>query len=259
MANALSKTTVEELVQSSREISVRGRIMRAACPNKRISVWIDRFEEIEPEFLDWIDEIGDNATIWDVGASIGLFTVWAALAGSRTIVAFEPEAQNYSILEINHFLNKNHINGQFKTFNVALSDRCGHQNLYAIDYGAGEHGKILGNPITRGNDGAFHPEHIQSVLTVSLDDLIKNFDLPTPEYLKIDVDGSELDVVLGASGTLARGTIRSIFIEVESDSPTSQKALEILFDHGYREVNRSPVVRLSGGHYPNLFNIVMNN
>jgi len=48
-----------------------------------------------------------------------------------------------------------------------------------------------------------------------LDDFIFDFDLPTPNYVKIDVDGSEKKVIVGAKKILQQNNLHSILIEIE--------------------------------------------
>ena len=61
----------------------------------------------EPETLDWLeDDLRDNDVFMDIGANIGLYSLYAAkLSPSCTVFSFEPEAQNYSRLCNNIVLN----------------------------------------------------------------------------------------------------------------------------------------------------------
>lgn len=256
MTNMLSKMTVESLYKNCVNASAKGCNFRVISQNERIRVWVDNFEKIEPEILEWLDSIENDEVIWDVGASIGLFTMWAAVRKRRTVVAFEPEAQNFSILEANHFLNKNQIQGLLHTFCIALSDKVDSDFIYLRDYGAGEHGKILGQRLARGGISDFKPHHVQSILSFTLDYLVRYFNIPQPTFLKIDVDGSEYKILTGAEEALKNGKIKSIYIELDIKSPHYSKTIRILLNHGYKEIHRFPVVKLSGGYYKNLFNFI---
>jgi predicted RNA methylase len=55
-------------------------------------------EHIEPELLDYIDSLPQGAIFYDIGASTGIYSVYAKNYGLN-VYAFEPEAQNFSLLE----------------------------------------------------------------------------------------------------------------------------------------------------------------
>lgn len=242
-----------ELSLPTMDVAVRGVTLRFVVTNPRLKIWAERFEEIEPELLDLIDALPDGVRFYDAGASIGLFSLYAALKRRARVTAFEPEAQNYGTLELNHFLNRSKLAFAFDSYNVALSDRKGIGKIFTRVYGAGEHVKILGVSETRDTHDSFEAQHVQSVLQLPLDDLVDEYGLEPPEVLKIDVDGSEAALLTGAQRTLARTGLRTIFIELTADDARER---EILKRHGFREMKRAPVVRLSGGFYPDLWNCV---
>ena len=55
----------------------------------------------------------------------------------------------------------------------------------------------------------------QPILGMRLDDAIRTFDLPPPSLVKLDVDGGELDVILGAREALQNPRMRSLMVEVD--------------------------------------------
>lgn len=236
------------------DITVRGASIRFHVGNGRLRVWAERFEEIEPELLDLIDGLPEGSVMYDLGASIGLFSLYAAIQRGCRTVAFEAEAQNYATLELNHFLNRDRLASPLVALNVALSDAPGLGAIHTRVYGAGEHGKILDQAIAQDTKDAFAAAHVQSVLRQRLDDLVALCDLPPPDVLKIDVDGAEAAVLRGGQATLDAPSLRTVFIELSERSSTDEAA--ILESHGFRIAERFPVVRLSGGHYPDLYNYV---
>ena len=235
------------------EIVARGVTLRLTASNPRLRLWAERFEEIEPEFLDYIDALPEGVVLYDAGASIGHFALYAAIKRGARVYAFEPEAQNFGALELNHHLNRSSLKAPFSSFNVALSDRRGIGKLFTRVYGAGEHVKILDVPETRDTHENFDPEHVQTVLTLTLDELVYDFGLPVPGALKIDVDGAEIPLLHGARRVLDDRTLQSVFIELAQDAASETALLE---DAGFRLARRDPVVRMSGGFYDGLYNCV---
>src|SRR5215467_14181444 len=48
----------------------------------------------EPETIEWIDSFADGDTFWDIGANIGIYSVYAAVSRRVRVLAFEPSAAN---------------------------------------------------------------------------------------------------------------------------------------------------------------------
>jgi FkbM family methyltransferase len=235
-------------------VAVRGIVIRFAVSNPRLRIWAERFAEIEPELLDLIDGMPEGAIFFDLGASIGLFSLYAALRRRARVYAFEPEAQNYATLELNHFLNRRVLVEPLNSFNVAIAESVGVGKIHTRVYGAGEHVKILDKPETQDTKEAFEAAHVQTVLKMPLDHLIREFRLPQPNVLKIDVDGAEAAVLAGANKTLGNPILDTVFIELTDRTQTAEA--QALLQHGFRLTDKIPVARLRGGVYPDLFNCI---
>jgi FkbM family methyltransferase len=123
-------------------------------------------------------------TVVDVGANIGMHTVcFAELVGaSGRIFAFEPRRARYHVLCGNLAINGL---SQVAAFQASLASTAGTMML----------------PRSVDADGAGdEPQASEQVPTATLD----SFDLNQCHLLKVDVQGMELDVLRGASETLAK-------------------------------------------------------
>lgn len=227
--------------------------MRLSVANGRLRVWAERFEEIEPELLDYIDGLPEGCSFYDAGASIGHFSLYAAIKRKACVTAFEPEAQNFGTLELNHFLNRHALTAPFAAFDLALADCKGLGRIFTRSYGAGEHVKILDASATRDTHEPFAADHVQTVMKLSLDEFVAEYAETAPEALKIDVDGAEIPLLRGAQRTLSDPRLRSVFIELTGTDTEEER---ILRARGLELDSRAPVVRMSGGFYPDLFNCV---
>lgn len=199
----------------SRSITIRNVTMKQFVNNYYLRHYADNLHSIEPETLDWIDSFDKNSVFYDVGASGGIFSLYAAIKRNCHIIAFEPEAQNFAILEKNHYLNQSLFCNPFMTFNLALGDHKEISKLFIFRYEAGAAMKILDKPIKRLEETPFKPAHVQYVIQERLDDFVSNYNLPCPNYIKIDVDGSEKKIIEGSQNLLRNKNIRSILVEIE--------------------------------------------
>lgn len=193
--------------------------------------------EKEPETVEWIEESFKTGDVfYDIGANIGAYSLVAAkyLKGTITIYAFEPSFLNYAQLSKNIFINK--CQDSVIPLNVALSDKTTigsfhHQNLVP---GGALHS--LGKAVDHKND-AFVPVFTQSVLSYTIDDFIKGFNIPLPDHIKLDVDGIELSILKGAKETCFGSQLRSILIEMNRDK---DRIIAYLAQWGFRVSSHYP-------------------
>ncbi|MDT0593853.1 FkbM family methyltransferase [Glaciecola petra] len=242
---------LSELVQSTymnqTEVQIRGSSLRFNTVSKRTLWQAVGIDKIEPELLNFIDKLPIESVFFDIGASNGIFSVYAA-SQDLNVYSFEPEAANFSLLAKNCFLN-NKNKHPIKAFNLAISNSNKIDNMYVEHYEAGAHNKILGAPKNVGAKHAFKPEHQQACICNKLDDLISLYNLPVPYAIKIDVDGAEMRVIEGSKYTLQNELLNEIFIEINESDANDTKAIEILNTYGF-EVQRKTQVQ----HYEGLFN-----
>lgn len=228
-----------EHVEESQCFQLRGCNVHFYTPNLR-SLWQSAGQEyIEPELLDFIDSIPSDGVYFDVGASTGVFAIYAALKGKKT-VCFEPEIANFNILNTNSFLNHENIKDNFSAFNVALSNEKAISNMYIRKFGGAAHEKILGKSDARDGTSSFTAEYVQSVITLSMDEFC-NFSSIVPTDIKIDVDGAELALLEGMSNTLSNPTLKRIFIEISESEEKSLLALDRLLDCGFEVYKKTRV------------------
>ncbi|MDE2997696.1 MAG: FkbM family methyltransferase [Gemmatimonadota bacterium] len=199
------------------------------------------FNEKEPDTLDWIDTwFRPGETIYDVGANIGQYSLYAArrLDGQAQILAFEPEALNHAKLNRNILLNG--LGEVVTAYPIAISDRTAIQHFYSKTFAPGAALHALGEPVTQGAV-PFAPQNRQGTAAVSLDDLTGRFGLPFPNHVKVDVDGIEDKIVAGASRTLEDERLKTVLIEVYMFEDMAEKIETAFFKRGFALANVIPV------------------
>ena len=90
-------------------------------PNKLNLYRAESFSKKEPDTLAWIDLIPEGSLIWDIGANVGLYSVYAAKARNCKVYSFEPSVFNLELLARNIFLNK--LQDTITIIPVSLSDK----------------------------------------------------------------------------------------------------------------------------------------
>jgi hypothetical protein len=135
----LNKATIiscnfAELFGPTMQVELNDKKYTFSCPNL-ITKWrADTFFTKEPETIEWIDGFKHGEVLFDIGANIGLYSIYAAKTGIK-VLAFEPESQNYALLNKNVFLNRCADN--VMCLNVALSDKDSVDYMYIPIFQAG--------------------------------------------------------------------------------------------------------------------------
>lgn len=181
----------------------------------------------EPWTVRWIEEyVGPGDVLYDVGANVGAYTLLAAVAvpGTR-VVSFEPSPANFAALCANVELNS--VSERVIPVPLALGDR---PRSAPLDGDAA----VPGSSPRVGD--AVPSKEATMVLVDRLDDVVRRFDLPTPNHLKLDVDGGELAVLAGGQRLLASDGLRSAMIELDRES--SGDVVDHLVGLGFKLVER---------------------
>lgn len=127
----------------------------------------------------------------DVGANVGLFSIWASLkAPSARILAFEPASDNYKALAYN--VRSNGFNN-ISAFHYAVSGgNSSHATLYR-----GHHGGIHSiRPEYRNWDPSKEiGRWTENVRTITLLRIFQRFKLKNVDFMKLDCEGSEYEIL----------------------------------------------------------------
>ena len=86
---------------TTKTINSRGLKFNLICDNWITKYRARTFNVKEPEMLDWLDEhLLDDDVFFDVGANVGIYSIYAALRNSKlTVYSFEPEYSNLNQLK----------------------------------------------------------------------------------------------------------------------------------------------------------------
>ena len=189
----------------------------------------------EPDTVDWINSFFFRGeTFFDIGANVGAYSLLACkhLKGDINVYAFEPAYFNFSQLCKN--INVNKCQKGIVPVPVALAKHTRIEDLHYRTMVSGSAEHVLG--MARHYDNTdFIPAHSQPVLSFSLDDFVHQWRLPTPNHIKIDIDGNELDVLSGMAEILCSPSLTTIMIEIDARKNHHSLISELLSKNGLFE------------------------
>lgn len=141
----------------------------------------------------------------DVGANAGAYSrmLVSTFSGAR-VFAFEPNPRSYRALAASG------IQG-LQAFQIALGARNGPTRLYDLRDDDGSTDASLYKEVIQGIWGRHSISH--GIALRTLDRVCKDLGLESIDLLKVDTEGSELDILRGGARLIERGRIRVIQFE----------------------------------------------
>jgi FkbM family methyltransferase len=172
-----------------------------------------------------------GSVFFDIGANIGIYSLSAARLGSR-VFAFEPNPRVFPDLQNNIQLN----NGlKIETFNCACSEMDGEVSFtIAVDSAYSSlHATAYNSEIWE-----FRQAEQVTVPSKKADTLVNELNIDTVDLCKIDVEGGELNVLLGMQKTLEQQRVKALQVEINEDTCQGsgyqrQDIVNLLNKYGY--------------------------
>jgi FkbM family methyltransferase len=224
------------------------------------------FDQTRGIFDYWGHDLGDLRFLWknlqpgmvflDIGAHHGIYSIVAAkkIGAHGTVVAFEPSSREYRRLRLHLRMNRL---SSVRREPLALGSTASTRTFFQVTSGDTTRGGL------QPPASADQVSQI-SVETARLDDYVSQFPLKRVDLVKLDVEGSEREVLQGASIVLTK--FRPIFICEVLDATThawGYRAREIIaklesFDFQWFEIrlDGSIVLHKIRDCYPEIRNYV---
>ena len=182
--------------------------------------------------IDWEEfnlirrSVKDNSVFIDVGANVGYYTIWASQFNPNgKIYSFEPNDLNFERLQEN--ISCNNLNAQISSVKKAVAATHGFISMTAdLD--------TLNHIIKEGNKVS----NTLQVECISLDDFAAQESILYIDYLKIDVEGFELEVLFGAKELILENKIGIIQLEINNalshSGHSSYEVVDFFKEHNYK-------------------------
>lgn len=218
-----------------------------------LEIFADR--HFEPQILEFIRARLSAADVFiDIGANIGQHSLYASYLCGH-VYSFEPIKRLYD--QFNKSIFKNDILN-ITAYNYALGNEKKEVPIYSNESNMG------GSSILAGGDKNF----LQNVKIFRLDDVYEKMGIVRTDMIKIDVEGYELEVLLGARNFIKKYQPKilmefSPYFYNRVDSKISGRIIEFLLgagyelwnigDHGDQKIRINKLEDLHGASQINLF------
>lgn len=181
-----------------------------------IEVWFDQVYKFPVDLLEKA-----NPVVIDIGANIGAFSVFAWLKLKEpTIFAYEPEKNNFQLLAENVKLNNL---TEVKIFKQAVYGQKGKRDLFLAGDSSGKNSIEL-----KQSYGVS-----QEIDCITLEDIFKDNKIVKCDYLKIDCEGSEYELLLNTPKEVFYSITRIVLEYHQVDRFTSDDLINLFLSVGY--------------------------
>jgi FkbM family methyltransferase len=214
-------------------------LLLAVLPSFRsivTAVLIAQQDWFEFEMELWRDQIQSGMTVIDVGANVGVYTYSAAQLVGETgkVLAIEPFSGCVQCLEETRTVNQ--LNW-VRVLSGAASDRNGIAQL--ATNAASEQNELLSEDF----QSSVATDNTEKVPCFTLDSLIVKENLSRVDWLKIDAEGHEIQVLVGADQILREFKPNILYENIAGNQSPNIAVAEHLRRQGYQIFRYIPYLK----------------
>jgi FkbM family methyltransferase len=165
----------------------------------------------------------DKSVIVDIGANIGVFTLYAAAqCPEARIYSFEPVPKNFACLRRN--VASNRLEGRIRTFNLGVAATSGKRTLH-----------LSSSPLHSVFDSEADTESLE-IECVTLPEILSSNGLDRIDLMKMNCEGAEYEIFYSAPDDclLKISEIRMEFHNMDAEENNVEKLIGFLERKGFR-------------------------
>jgi FkbM family methyltransferase len=217
----------EELIEIPFQFEGENRYLVINSKQKQLSNSGDDLFPIVCEiFYDKIYErdfvkVSIDDVIVDIGANYGVFSLYSQMFKPKKVYSVEPIKSTFENMK------KNLDGYDVVCINKSISDKNGVETFALTN--------VNGNNFSLKNADGYHPSEVineEIVETITIDQLISDYNIPHIDFLKVDCEGGELDLFQTIDKNYLKNNINKIALEYHSMS-IKETVIEILTDNGF--------------------------
>ena len=196
------------------------------------SVLLAQGDWFETEMEFWRSQIQSGMTVIDVGANVGVYTFSAAqkVGSTGKVLAVEPFSGCVDCLEETCRVNQL---SWVKVCAGAASDRSG--KTYLALHSASELNEIVSDDVASLNSHQY-----EEINCFSLDSLVISEKLKQVDWIKIDAEGHEMQVLEGSENLIKQFQPGIIYENISGSKGSNQAVAELLQTKGYQLFSYQP-------------------
>ena len=221
----ISDSFLNSKINHTKRISIKNINFLLHTPTYLTNYRYRTFFSKEPETIEWIDNFEKDSVFFDIGANVGLYSIYASISKNSKVFSFEPSFFNLELLARNIYSNK--MEKKIVVVPLPLNDKISISNF---DLTSTDWGGALSTFEKGFNDSgeAINPKFSYKTLGISLDRLVETFNLPNPSYIKMDVDGLEHFIISGGRNLISKAS--EILIEVNDNFLDQNRKVNYFLD-----------------------------
>jgi FkbM family methyltransferase len=232
---------------TSASMQLNGQTIQMHTADMYEYVRVQSFEDDKPIIAAITQQLSKGETFWDIGTSIGLYSNYVAKVVGTTghVISYEPELRSRERLLENIAFNNN--TGIIQVVNYALGKEKGSFTMELAEKASAGNHKILSAGESSGAGKT------QTVEVLTADEVIGLLTLPQPNAVKIDVEGQEENVILGAKSVLSNPACHTIVIEIHfsifssrNDDGGPARIQERLQEYGFNTIQWIDASHIAG-------------
>lgn len=240
----------QEIMQKSIDSNTSDKIkisdnqsIKFYCPSKISSFRAKTFFSKEPETIKWMNDSGsENKVFYDIGANMGIYSIYYAKKFKSKVFSFEPAFKNLDLLSKNIKLNS--LENKIVLIPNPISNKAHLSDFFQLNTTAGGSTATFNDEDTKKihlnkKNINLNPTQYRT-LGLSIDSLIDENLILAPDLIKIDVDGNEEQIIKGCKKTIQK--IKKISLLIENNTFTTKNTLENeLLNCGLKKVKQFSV------------------